>query len=57
MDDEKIVELIQLFRSKLSPFVSVLNDYSADKCVMTRLTLVIKKPDELNHIISQLNRL
>ena len=57
MEDKDIVKLVQLIRKTLCPFVSLLTDYSADKCVMTRLTLVIKKPDELQHIISQLNKL
>lgn len=58
MEDEDIVKLVQLIREKLSPFVSVLTDYAADdKCVMARLTLVIKKPDELQHIIHQLDKI
>jgi len=57
MDNFDITELVELVREKLIPFCQCETNYTDDGCVKLQLTLNIQKPEELKHIISQLNKL
>ena len=57
MDNIDITELVELVREKLVPFCQCITNHTDAGCVKFQLTINIQKPEELKHIISQLNKI